>query len=52
MDIQMETGNDWFRVIVWLNPSGSRNLEPDPALLFRDMDAYNCYMAKQKQPAK
>jgi hypothetical protein len=32
---------------IWLNPSGSRNLEPDPNLLFPNLDAYNRYMAKQ-----
>ncbi len=32
-----------------LNPSGSRNLEPDPKLLFPNLDAYHRYMAEQKQ---
>lgn len=45
----MIAGGDHGCIIeVWLNPSGSRNLEPDPNLLFPNLDAYNRYMAKQK----
>jgi len=35
-----------------INPAASRNLEPDPSLLFRDLESYNAYMAKQKQATK
>jgi hypothetical protein len=51
--LRMIAGGDHFCWIeAWLNPSGSRNLEPDPKLLFPNIDAYNRYMAKQKQVAK
>jgi hypothetical protein len=53
MAFQMIPGGDHFcNIRVWLNPSGSRNLEPDPNLLFPNLDAYNRYMAKQKQVSK
>jgi len=50
--IQAIPGNSYFRLSYYLNPSGSRNLEPDPNLLFRDLDSYNRYIAKQKQATK
>jgi hypothetical protein len=31
LEIQMISGRDWMRIKTWLNPSGSRNLEFDPA---------------------
>jgi hypothetical protein len=50
LDFRMIAHGDHFcRLQAWLNPSGSRNLEPDPSLLFPNMDAYNRYLAKQKQ---
>jgi len=46
MNIEMEPGNDWFRFKLWLNPSGSRNLETDPKLTFPDLESYNRYMVE------
>ncbi len=50
IDFQMTAIGDHFCTInCQLNPSGSRNLEPDPKLLFPNLDAYHRYMAEQKQ---
>jgi len=45
-------GERFCEVEAWLNPSGPRNLEPDPNLQFSNSDAYNAHMAKQKQATK
>jgi hypothetical protein len=50
LEFQMTATGDHFCTIKsFLNPTGSRNLEPDPKLLFPDMESYNRYVAKQKQ---
>jgi hypothetical protein len=41
-------GDHFCRIETWLNPSGSRNLEPDPSLLFRDSESYNSYKTEPK----
>jgi len=51
-ELRMFRGGSLLRLSYYLNPSGSRNLEPDPSLLFRDLDSYNAYMTKQKQASK
>ncbi len=42
-------GAHFCEIEAWLNPSGSRNLEPDPKLLFPNLDAYRRYLAQKKQ---
>ena len=51
-ELRMVPGAPYFELIYYLNPSGSRNLEPDPNLLFRDLQSYNDYMATHQQAAK
>ena len=50
--IQAVPGKSSFRLSYYWNPSGSRNLEPDTALLFNDLESYNRYIAAHPQAAK
>lgn len=50
--IQAIPGNPYFRLSYYWNPSGSRNLEPDPNLLFRDLESYKAYVAERAQAGK
>jgi len=53
MELQMVPGGDHFCLIrSSLNPSGSRNLESDGTLRFRDVEEYNRYIAAHPQAAK
>ncbi len=53
LDFEMISGGDHFCMLrLLLNPSGSRNLEPDPQLLFGDLDSYNAFIAKRTGAAK
>ncbi len=47
MTVTAVPGGHALELEVRLNPSGSRNLEPDPQLLFRDLDSYNAFIAKR-----
>ncbi len=49
IELYLLARNGVYTIKSFVNPSGSRNLEPDPKLLFPNLDAYHRYMAEQKQ---
>ncbi len=44
--VQMHPSSRYCQVSSRINPSGSRNLEPDPQFLFRDLKSYEAFVAK------
>ena len=50
--IELNPGGTQFLVDYYINPTGSRNLEPDATLLFDDLESYNLYIAAHPQAAK
>ena len=50
--IELNPGGSQFLVDYYVNPTGSRDLEPDPTVCLEDLESYNRYIAAHPQTAK
>ena len=50
--VELNPGGSQFLVDYYVNPAGSRDLEPDPTVYLEDLESYNRYIAAHPQTAK